>query len=109
MVGAAERLLEEGRRDSVCSSWWAKSATARGVCGGAGFARFSLPDQRGAHRHKLALGSKGTLRYEIVAQGRMAHSAYPELANRRSTKLLDALEAIRRIPLLATRFWARAR
>ena len=29
--------------------------------------------------NKLALGSKGALRYEILARGRMAHSAYPEL------------------------------
>jgi acetylornithine deacetylase len=48
---------------------------------------------------KVALGSKGILRYELIAGGRMAHSAYPELGDSAINKLLDALEAIRRIPL----------
>jgi len=48
---------------------------------------------------KVALGSKGILRYEIVASGKMAHSAYPHLGESAIEKLLDALEAIRRIPL----------
>ncbi len=49
--------------------------------------------------NKLALGSKGALRYEIVAHGRMAHSAYPHLGESAIEKLLDALEKIRRIPM----------
>ncbi len=49
--------------------------------------------------NKLALGSKGALRYELTAQGRMAHSAYPELGDSAILKLLDAIERIRRIPL----------
>jgi acetylornithine deacetylase len=49
--------------------------------------------------NKLAIGSKGALRYEIVAQGRMAHSAYPELGDSAIEKLLNALERIRRIAL----------
>src|SRR5450830_258014 len=48
---------------------------------------------------KVALGSKGILRYEIVAAGKMAHSAYPELGESAIEKLLDALEATRRVPL----------
>jgi acetylornithine deacetylase len=48
---------------------------------------------------KLALGSKGALRYEIVATGRMAHSAYPQLGESAIEKLLDALERLRRIAL----------
>jgi acetylornithine deacetylase len=48
---------------------------------------------------KLALGSKGALRCEIVAKGRMAHSAYPELGESAIEKLLDALDAVRRMPL----------
>ena len=43
--------------------------------------------------NKLALGSKGALRYEIVARGKMAHSAYPELGESAIEKLLDALAA----------------
>jgi acetylornithine deacetylase len=49
--------------------------------------------------NKLALGSKGALRYEIVANGRMAHSAYPHLGESAIEKLLDALERVRRIPM----------
>lgn len=49
--------------------------------------------------NKLALGSKGALRYEIVAKGRMAHSAYPHLGESAIEKLLDALARIRKIPM----------
>jgi len=49
--------------------------------------------------NKLALGSKGALRYEIEATGRMAHSAYPHLGESAIEKLLDALQALRQIPL----------
>jgi acetylornithine deacetylase len=49
--------------------------------------------------NKLALGSKGALRLELVASGRMAHSAYPELGESAIEKLLDALHAARRVPL----------
>lgn len=49
--------------------------------------------------NKLALGSKGALRYEIIARGRMAHSAYPHLGESAIEKLLDALEKIRHIPM----------
>lgn len=49
--------------------------------------------------NKLALGSKGALRCELIASGKMAHSAYPELGDSAILKLLDALEALRRMPL----------
>jgi len=49
--------------------------------------------------NKLALGSKGALRYEITAHGRMAHSAYPHLGESAIEKLLDVLERVRRMPL----------
>ena len=45
------------------------------------------------------LGSKGALRFEIVAQGRMAHSAYPHLGESAIEKLLDALERVRKVAL----------
>src|SRR5215472_5447439 len=38
--------------------------------------------------NKIALASKGALRVEIVAHGRMAHSAYPELGDSAINKLL---------------------
>lgn len=49
--------------------------------------------------NKLALGSKGALRYELIAKGRMAHSAYPHLGESAINKLLDVLEALRKMPL----------
>jgi acetylornithine deacetylase len=49
--------------------------------------------------NRVALASKGTLRVELVARGRMAHSAYPELGESAIEKLLDALARVRAIPL----------
>jgi acetylornithine deacetylase len=49
--------------------------------------------------NRLALGSKGVLRYEVAATGKMAHSAYPELGDSAIHKLIDALADIRRLPL----------
>jgi len=48
---------------------------------------------------KMVLASKGILRYEVVARGKMAHSAYPELGESAIEKLLDALDALRKVPL----------
>lgn len=49
--------------------------------------------------NKLALGSKGALRHQIAAQGKMAHSAYPELGESAIEKLLNALARIRQIKM----------
>ncbi len=49
--------------------------------------------------NKVALASKGTLRVEVTAEGRMAHSAYPELGDSATEKLLDALQRIRALTL----------
>ena len=49
--------------------------------------------------NKLAVASKGTLRVELVARGKMAHSAYPELGESAIEKLLDALQNIRKLDL----------
>jgi acetylornithine deacetylase len=49
--------------------------------------------------NKLALASKGALRLEVIARGRLAHSAYPELGDSAIEKLLDALDSIRRVVL----------
>jgi acetylornithine deacetylase len=49
--------------------------------------------------NKLVLASKGILRYELIARGKMAHSAYPELGESAIEALLDALDAIREVPL----------
>ncbi len=50
-------------------------------------------------QNRLALGSKGSLRYEIITSGRMAHSAYPELGDSAIEKLLDVLADLRALDL----------
>ena len=49
--------------------------------------------------NRIALASKGTLRAEVTACGRMAHSAYPELGESAIDKLLEALARLRAMPL----------
>jgi acetylornithine deacetylase len=49
--------------------------------------------------NRLGLASKGTLRVELTARGRMAHSAYPELGESAIDKLLIALTRLRAMPL----------
>lgn len=100
MIGAAEMVLASGTRNlgllfvvgEERDSLGAKAAAAapRG-------SRFLINGEPTENR--LALGSKGALRYEIVARGTLAHSAYPELGHSAIHSLLDALGDIRAIPL----------
>ncbi len=100
MIKAVEALLERGVRnigllfvvgeERNSAGAYAASRSPRG-------ARYLINGEPTGN--KLALGSKGALRYEITATGRMAHSAYPELGESAIDKLLDALERVRRIPL----------
>jgi acetylornithine deacetylase len=100
MITAAEEMLAAGRRNfgilfvvgEERNSAGAYAA-ARHPCG----SKFLINGE--PTENKLALGSKGALRYEIVARGRMAHSAYPELGESAIEKLLNALDRIRRVPL----------
>jgi acetylornithine deacetylase len=49
--------------------------------------------------NRLALASKGALRVEIRAKGKMAHSAYPELGESAIDKLIEALHDVLAMPL----------
>ena len=49
--------------------------------------------------NKLAVASKGALRVEVTARGKMAHSAYPHLGESAIEKLLTALERLRAMKL----------
>ncbi|SNT02448.1 acetylornithine deacetylase [Granulicella rosea] len=49
--------------------------------------------------NRLALASKGALRVEMYAKGRMAHSAYPELGESAIDKLIGALHDVMALPL----------
>jgi acetylornithine deacetylase len=100
MITAAERLLAQGERRVALLFVVGEERNSAGAYAAA-------KDRRGSRylingeptESKLALGSKGALRYEIVANGKMAHSAYPHLGESAIEKLLDALERVRRIPL----------
>ena len=100
MIAAAEKLLENGTRNFALLFVVGEERNSAG-------ADVASRSPRGTRylidgeptESKVALGSKGILRCEIVATGKMAHSAYPELGESAIEKLLDALEAIRRIPL----------
>lgn len=100
MIAAAEQLLQEGRRNFGLLFVVGEERNSAG-------AEVARQNPRGSKYlingeptgNKLALGSKGALRYEIIARGRMAHSAYPELGESAIEKLLDVLHRIRRIEL----------
>ncbi len=98
MVVASEQLLEEGVRDFGLLFVVGEEKNSAG-------AHLAARNPRGSKyiingeptENKLALGSKGALRYEFRATGRMAHSAYPELGVSAIDKLLNALERLRKL------------
>ncbi len=100
MIVAAERLLERGIRNFALLFVVGEERNSAG-------ANYAARHPRGSKfvingeptSNQLALGSKGALRYELVAHGKMAHSAYPELGDSAIDKLLDALTAIRKVRL----------
>jgi acetylornithine deacetylase len=47
----------------------------------------------------VAVASKGALRVEVIASGKMAHSAYPELGESAIDKLIEALVRLRAMKL----------
>jgi acetylornithine deacetylase len=49
--------------------------------------------------NKLALASKGSLHVELIARGKMAHSAYPELGESAIDKLVEALHRLHAMKL----------
>jgi acetylornithine deacetylase len=49
--------------------------------------------------NRVAIASKGSLRVQLTAGGRMAHSAYPELGESAIDKLIEALHRLRAMSL----------
>jgi acetylornithine deacetylase len=49
--------------------------------------------------NRIAVASKGALRVHVHASGKMAHSAYPELGESATHKLVEALDRLLRIEL----------
>src|ERR1700674_3715778 len=93
-VAAAERLRHEGihvgllflvgeERDSL----GAKAANQQ-----ANQCKFLINGEPTENR--VAVASKGALRVELTATGRMAHSAYPELGESAIDKLVEALHRL---------------
>src|ERR1035438_711651 len=100
MIKAVEGLLADGHRGFGLLFVVGEERNSAGAYKAAKTPRGSLYIVNGEPtENQLALGSKGALRYEVCATGKMAHSAYPELGESAIDKLLDALADIRRIPL----------
>jgi acetylornithine deacetylase len=49
--------------------------------------------------NRVAIASKGSLRVQLTASGRMAHSAYPELGDSAINKLIEALHRLQQMKL----------
>jgi acetylornithine deacetylase len=100
MVAAAEKLLSVGTRNFGLLFVVGEERNSAGAKTAAAAPRGSrfLINGEPTENH-LALGSKGALRYEIAARGKLAHSAYPELGHSAIHTLLDVLQDIRKIPL----------
>ena len=100
MVAAAERLAERGERRIgllfvVGEENGSDGALAAADLGPRG--RFLINGEPTENR--LSIGQKGTLRVDLQATGRAAHSAYPDEGVSAIAALLDTIERIRRMPL----------
>jgi len=100
MIMAAESLLASGVRNFGLLFVVGEERNSAGAFEAARHPRGSRYLINGEPtENKLALGSKGALRYELRASGRACHSAYPELGDSALLKMLDTLAAVRRIEL----------
>ena len=99
-IVAAERLLDAGVEDVALLFLVGEEATSDG-------AREANLHPRGSRyiingeptENKLVIGTKGMLRVDIRAEGKMAHSGYPHLGESAVEKLLDILADLRKLPL----------
>jgi acetylornithine deacetylase len=100
MIAAAERLAARGERrigllflvGEENGSDGARAASDLGPKG-----RFLINGEPTENR--LSIGQKGSLRIDLEATGRAAHSAYPDEGVSAIGALLDTIERIRRMPL----------
>jgi acetylornithine deacetylase len=106
MVAAAERLRREGSNVGLLfvvgeerDSLGAKVANEYAATNPSHHCKYLVNGEPTENR--IALASKGTLRVEVIASGRMAHSAYPELGESAIDKLIAALTRLRAMPLPA--------
>jgi acetylornithine deacetylase len=100
MICAVEKLLAEGISNLGLLFVVGEERNSAG-------ARVAAKTPRGSRylingeptENKLCLASKGALRFELVANGQLAHSGYPELGRSAIHALLDVLDDIRHIAL----------
>jgi acetylornithine deacetylase len=100
MIAAAERLAERGERRIgllfvVGEENGSDGALAAADLGPRG--RFLINGEPTENR--LSIGQKGSLRVDLQATGRAAHSAYPDEGVSAIAALLDTIERMRRMPL----------
>jgi acetylornithine deacetylase len=99
-VSAAERLKKDGVEDFALLFLVGEET----VSDGAREANLHPPGSRyiingEPTENKLVIGTKGNLRIDLRARGKMAHSAYPHLGVNAIDKLLDVLADLRKLPL----------
>jgi acetylornithine deacetylase len=99
-VAAAERLKKDGVKDFGLLYVVGEETVSDGAreanlhpCG----SRYIINGE--PTENKLVIGTKGNVRIDLRARGKMAHSAYPHLGVNAIEKLLDVLADLRRIPL----------
>ena len=100
MVAAAERLAEQGERRIGLLFLVGEENGSDGARVAADLeprGRFLVNGE--PTENLLSIGQKGSLRINLHAAGRAAHSAYPEEGASAIAALLDTIERIRRLPL----------
>jgi acetylornithine deacetylase len=102
MIAAAENLLAAGQRNLALLFVVGEERNSAGALAAAKTPRGSRFLINGEPtENQLALGSKGALRFELTARGKLAHSAYPHLGHSAINSLLDMLQMVREIQLPA--------
>ena len=98
-IAAAERLRAEGIHPALLFLVGEEhdSLGARMANGQSPGSRFLINGEPTENR--VAVASKGALRVNLTARGRMAHSAYPELGDSAIDKLVEALHRLRSMML----------
>jgi acetylornithine deacetylase len=100
MIESARLLLESGATNIGLLFLVGEERNSAGALAAAKISRGARYIINGEPtENRLALGSKGSLRYQITARGRMAHSAYPELGESAIEKLLDVLGDLRHMAM----------
>jgi len=100
MVAAAERLAAGGERRIGLLFLVGEENGSDGARVAAGLeprGRFLINGEPTENR--LSIGQKGSLRVDLKATGRAAHSAYPDEGQSAIAALLDTIERIRQMPL----------